>query len=264
MSKFDYENFNKRYDKFKKNNLPTPFWDDERQTHEYVYYENIKHNGENLKQLSVYNNLTDALGKIAGANLYYPFTSKNIISYKENGKIVTKTNISHSHAHSFDEVVKSLYYSPESFNIPKDEEQYYSSQQLKYLKRVQKYLLLIGIKDFENENISVTRYRNKLHKKYQNAYIRKLEEEDINKIISGEVNFIVSKYNPNYSVNKKYKPKENLALIIDKNENFIMFLDFTRCKISEYKEIKNSYKIKDLKDNEKVVIKYFKILEIFK
>ena len=28
--------FNSRYDKFKENNLPTPFWDEERQTLEYV------------------------------------------------------------------------------------------------------------------------------------------------------------------------------------------------------------------------------------
>lgn len=32
----------KRYDKFKKNNLPTPFWDDERLTLEYVNIGNKK------------------------------------------------------------------------------------------------------------------------------------------------------------------------------------------------------------------------------
>lgn len=38
QKKFDYEEFNKRYDKFNKNNLLTPFWDEERQTLEYVYF----------------------------------------------------------------------------------------------------------------------------------------------------------------------------------------------------------------------------------
>ena len=32
--------FNKRYDKYQKNNLPTPFWDNTRETLEYVYYNN--------------------------------------------------------------------------------------------------------------------------------------------------------------------------------------------------------------------------------
>ena len=44
MKKFEYNEFVKRYNKFKKNNLPTPFWDSERQTLEYVYFDNIWQN----------------------------------------------------------------------------------------------------------------------------------------------------------------------------------------------------------------------------
>ena len=40
MNKKEYKEFLKRYDKFQKNNLPTPFWDDERQTLEYVHFIN--------------------------------------------------------------------------------------------------------------------------------------------------------------------------------------------------------------------------------
>ena len=40
MNKKEYQEFMKRYEKFKKNNLPTYFWDEERQTYEYVYYDN--------------------------------------------------------------------------------------------------------------------------------------------------------------------------------------------------------------------------------
>ena len=40
MKKHEFIEFEKRYEKFKKNNLPTPFFDDERQTFEYVYYSN--------------------------------------------------------------------------------------------------------------------------------------------------------------------------------------------------------------------------------
>ena len=39
MNKKQIKEFLKRYDKFKKNNLPTPFWDDERQIFEYVSFD---------------------------------------------------------------------------------------------------------------------------------------------------------------------------------------------------------------------------------
>ena len=41
LTKYDKKmiEFNKRYDKFKKYNLPAPFWDEERQTFEYVLFE---------------------------------------------------------------------------------------------------------------------------------------------------------------------------------------------------------------------------------
>lgn len=38
MKKRKYNEFMKRYDKFKNNNLPTPFWYNERKTLEYVKY----------------------------------------------------------------------------------------------------------------------------------------------------------------------------------------------------------------------------------
>ena len=52
MTKFDYKAFNLRYEKFKKNNLPTPFWDKERQVLEYVFYDKDHYN--------INSNLTDA------------------------------------------------------------------------------------------------------------------------------------------------------------------------------------------------------------
>lgn len=39
MNKNQTKEFLKRYDKFKKNNLPTPFCDDERQIFEYVSFD---------------------------------------------------------------------------------------------------------------------------------------------------------------------------------------------------------------------------------
>ena len=54
--------FNSRYDKFKENNLPTPFWDEERQTLEYVCLgcrRTIYNFDENPKQVEVNINLID-------------------------------------------------------------------------------------------------------------------------------------------------------------------------------------------------------------
>lgn len=147
-----YKKFIKKYDKFRKNNLPTPFWDDERQTLEYVYFCNGKSVFNNQKvnnELEVNPSLFEALGEIAFTGFYYSFTDRHFIGEKENGKYIWKSVIWHNHAHSFEEVVRALYDSPESFNIAKDEEQYYSKQELEYLRRVQKYLLFIGLKDLE-------------------------------------------------------------------------------------------------------------------
>ena len=66
MNKKQTKEFEKRYDKFKNSNLPTPFWDDERQTLEYVYYYDNK---------PVINNcLFEALADIALTGFYYSFT----------------------------------------------------------------------------------------------------------------------------------------------------------------------------------------------
>lgn len=60
--------------------------------------------------------------------------------------------IEHNHAHSFMEVVEIVYYCPESFSIDKVDYEFYSKQELKYLKRLQSYLLAIGLKDIEKYN----------------------------------------------------------------------------------------------------------------
>lgn len=258
--------FSERYNKFKKNNLPTPFWDEERQTFEYVYFYNGKSiiNFEESKdQLEVSTNLTDALAEIATTGFYYSFTSKYIEAWQENGKIVRKITVGHSHAHSFEEVVRALYASPESFSISKKEEEFYSKQELEYLKRVQKYLLFIGMKDLETRKAPVSRYRNKRHSKYKNAIIYKYTNEEIEKIINGNLNFQVTKWYPEYSGNEKYKPKEYQALIVDKEHNFKMFLEFTKRELKKYQDIKSIYKIDDLNDDDNVIVTYFKILEIY-
>ena len=157
MNEFDYKKFSKRYDKFKNNNLPTPFWDEERQTFEYVYFDTTEDNEKTT--LEINHDLIKALGDIAQAGLYYSFST---------GNIGNKNSSKHNHAHSFEEVVKALYDFPESFHIKKDEEEFYSNQELDYLRQVQKYLLHIGLKDLESEERSFNRYQNKKCSKFDN------------------------------------------------------------------------------------------------
>lgn len=263
QKKFDYEEFNKRYDKFKKNNLPTPFWDEERQTLEYVYFYNAKLNADNEeKELMVHNNLLDALGEIALTNVCYPYTTKYIESWLENGKLIRKSVVRSFHSHSFEEVVESLYSAPESFSIAKDEEQFYSKRELEYLRRVQKYLLFIGMKDLELKKAPVSRYRNKLHAKYEHAKLYSFNDFALSKMLSGERNFIVKNWFENHQ-DRIYKKKEYQALITDKEDNFKMFVEFTHEEIKTYQEIKKLYKNDELKDSDKVIVIYFKILETF-
>lgn len=255
----------KRYDKFKNNNLPTPFWDTERQTLEYVYFNNGKPiNFEEAKgQLKVSSSLVEALGEIVCTGFCYPFTSKPIYIWEENSKTVRKEIVRQDYAHSFEEVVKVLYDSPESFSISKDEEKFYSIQELEYLRRVQKYLLFIGMKDLETRKASVSRYRNKIHSKYENALIYTFNDQAIKDIIEGKRNFKVDIWYPDYSKDEEYKPKEYRALIVDKEDNFKMFVEFTKREVKKYKDISSVCNIKKLKDDDKVVVTYFKILEKF-
>ncbi len=267
MNEFEYKEFIKRYDKFKKNNLPTPFWDEERQTLEYVYFSNEKlsfNSKEVKKELKVNPSLSEALSKTAFTGFYYSFTDRHIMGWRENGKWIKKSVVGHNHAHSFEEVVRALYSSPESFSIAKEEEQYYSKQELEYLRRVQKYLLFIGMKDLGIQNVPVSRFRNKLHSKYEHAFIYKFSEDALNNIFSGKRDFRLIDWYPEYKENnKKYKPKEYQALIVDKEDNFKMFVEFTDEEVKMYKDIKDVCKRDDLKDDDKVIVAHFKIVEIF-
>lgn len=77
-----YKEFKKKYERFKQNNLPTSFWDDERQVLEYVYFGLYvdRMNGECHAQFRIERTWTDSLGDIAGIGFYYPYTSKYFTS----------------------------------------------------------------------------------------------------------------------------------------------------------------------------------------
>ena len=261
MKKKEYQVFLERYNKFKNNNLPTPFWDEERQTLEYVYFnQKEKKKALNDSKLHIAYTLTDALSDITLNSFYYSYNCKIYQSKKVGDNYEEAVIIGHTHAHSFEEVVHSLYNYPESFSIPKEDEQFYSKQELEYLRRVKKYLLFIGLKDSEGFRNKVGRYRNAKQKKYENAYIYIFSTKEINAILKGK-NYLIKEYLDFYKETTKYAKGEYQALIVDEEDNFKLFIEFTHEIVQTYYSVKDVYHNDKLKDNDKILIRYFKVLE---
>lgn len=263
MNKKQKNEFLKRYEKFKKCNLPVRFFDNERQVLEYVYYRNTT---SNEKELYI-NSLTEALGNIVSFGFYYSYTCGYFKDEIKDGKIVNENSIyeiCHRHAHSFEEVVSDLYNYPENFSISKEEEVYFSKQELEYLHKVQKYLLFIGIKDSPTNKIS--RFQNKKQEKYGDCLIRTFTNKAINDILRKKRNFTFCKLSDEQY--RHYKEKEDLeinyqALIVDSDYNFKFFIQYTKQEVMEYKDIKHMCQNKDYNDDDKILVEYFKILEVF-
>lgn len=205
----------------------------------------------------------EALENIASTEMYYPFTCRNYIYIKEKGKIIQKTEVGHNHAHSFESVVSHLYDSPESFSISKEEEEYYSKQELQYLRRIQKYLLFIEMKDLDIENNTIQRYRNKREKRYLHQYIYSYSKETIQEFTTGNRNFTVRKWYRECPKYREYAPKEYRVLMVDSEDNFRLYVEFTHREVKRYKEIKDKFRDNTFKDNDKIIVTYFKILEEF-
>lgn len=255
--------FYKRYEKYKEHSLPTPVWDEERKVLEYVYYDNsvleAKEN-EYDTGVRVDPNLVESLGDICYINLMYTFTSKYFV--QEQNDFVAQ--IGKSHAHTFQEVVRNLYDFPESFKIQKEDVEFYSRQQLEYLRRVQKYLLFLGLKDIESYQISHDRFKNINQHKYNKAFIYEYSKTTIEEFISKKRNFIINEYNERYHTEVE-KNVDYHALMTDELSNFKLYVHFTTRKVVTYKDIKEYYKDPSgkFKDEDKLVITHFDILEEF-
>ena len=241
MNELEYKEFSKRYEKFQENNLPTQFWDDERQTNEFVWY----NNGD----LEIEQDLVYALGEIAKTSLYYPYTDKHIIG--NNRKAVK----GHNHAHSFQEVIIALYNTPESFKIEKEDQKYYSEQELNYIKNVQKYLLFIGLEDNSPAN-KTFRFNNKKHQQYINCRRLTLKQEEINKIKNKEQNYIILNY-----LRYDFEPYE--ALVLNKNGDYCLHILIKNRKLIKYEEINEEYIRNNYKSSDKLELNEIEIIEAF-
>ena len=270
MNSAEEKKFMKRYEKFKSNNLPTPFWDDERHTLEYIHYNTElsywlymfnTNTSDDISRLSVNYNLVDALADLTSIGFYYSYTSGYFV-YEGEKKVI---KIGHTHGHSFEDVVSDLYDFPESFNISKDEEKFFSKQELDYLRRVKKYLLFIGLKDSTVNTSRDEIYKNEKQSKYGNAPIIAYNDQVILDIMTNKRNFtvIVPADISIYNEYEEFSDHDRKELIVDKEDNFKFFVEYTHREIKYYKEIKDIYNNENLNDNEKVVVDYFMILETF-
>ena len=231
MKKKDVEKFVKRYDKFKKCNMPVPFFDDERQTLEYVYFDD--------DNLEVSNTLEYALGNIILDDLYFPFTTRLFCVEEKDGKLIEKEEIGHAHAHSFEEVLRYLYYSPKEFQITKEDEEFYSPQELRFIKHIKNYLMFIEFEGVKAHSKSKARYINKRQKKYGKAIITKLSDKDIKEALLNS--FITRKYNEKYSKEMTYNKGERRLLIINEKDEFKYYIELTKVKINLDKEVEEHY-----------------------
>lgn len=246
MNDDEYELFSKRYDKFIKYNLPYPFYDIERQTLEYVYktrdydLENKKHD----EYVQVSDTLEYALDDIAGESLYFPYNTK-----------LSEDKIGHSHAHSFEEVINEMYNFPESFSIDDEDQEYYSKQELRYLFRVQNYLLSIGLKDNDKNK---DRYFNEIRETHIGEFFHTVSDVALAAIESGSVNYIVRKYRKEFPRTLDYLVGKRLVL---RNLDGVLKyqIEFTGLELKPYKEVKDLFKL-DVLDDDLVEIQYFNII----
>jgi len=157
-------------------------------------------------------------------------------------------------------VVQSLYDFPESFKIEDDELVYYSKQELEYLRRVQKYLLFIGLKDLDSRKPKVDRFRNKKHAKYGGIPIHCYKEESLKDFLSGKRNFTVGKWYEGFE-NREYE--DYYMLFADMEDNIKMYVKLIKKQEKRYDSIKDKFQDETLKEEDKVILTYFEIMEIF-
>lgn len=164
----------KEFEKLKKQNLPFLCVDDKFDTCFWAMY--LKKD----KTYEVSRLLDELLGNLAKVGFCYYFSVCDLIL----------------HTHDFTSVVEHLYRYPESFCIPQEHWDEYSKQELKYLKKVQEYLILVGLKDMVNNEAFDERGNNKLvdlYSEYGQVTYSKLM---VDAIISKEKDYEVYVYYP--------------------------------------------------------------------
>lgn len=248
----------KKYYKFRNTNLPVPFRNKDRGVLEYVHINNK--DLKSLNDISIYDNIEHVLSGLSYTGLYYPYTSM-LSNYKDG---VYNPEVGHTHAHNFEEVLISLYDYPESFNIEKEDEEYYSLQELRYLNQVKKYLLFVGLKNKPIDKDPVSRYKSKNQELYGDYPIRRKSGKQLKDILSGKINYYLTTYYGSNLEGKTFKPGEYKELITDGDDNFKLLVEVTKVEFHDIKEYEEYFDLSKNKDKCKYVcVTYINILKRF-
>ena len=257
------KNLLKKYQRFKHNNLPTPFFDKERLKFELILP--LSNNIESYSDIEIYKSYESALSDLAYTGLYYPYTCKLITRRinPDTNEEYDKAEIRHLHSHNFEELLQDLYDYPESFSISSDDEKFYSTQELYYINNVKQYLLFIGLKDASSPKPSITRYRSKKQNKYGSYPIHHISNNLLNDILNNKVDYYITLHDGYNPINEDFKEGEFKALLVDENSNFKLLVELTKIRYGKYNDYKKYVKSDNSKDAEMVRISYFNIVERF-
>ncbi len=171
-------------------------------------YNWITYNNELITNYSLYESMSDI---IRYGFIYHYETEEQDTEY-------------HSHGHSYEDVLRTLYYYPEHFHIPNDSLHEYSNQELKFIKRMKSYLLLIGLKNLkpteteqEMEEQKLSRSNNELARKYSLYGFYEPHNRSLKDILNGKYNYLIRQ-----AWDNKYEEEIGKKLLLFNEEQDIL------------------------------------------
>ena len=227
--------------------LPYPIFSKKNKKLKYIFYNKL------TKKIKVDDNLYQILGNIIENKVCYHYEINSGVFY--NDLYTNKIHL--QRANEFIKVIEDLYDYPESFLILEKYQKEYSKQELSYLKRLQNYLLFIGLKDktiskeekeikareielinkkklkFKEriEIVKLKRKEKKIHKKeklrrykstnalkYSDYHHICLDNKQINAILNKKIDYQIFLNNKNV-LNEKY-------FLIDEDDNYVGILEY--------------------------------------
>lgn len=196
--------------------LPIIIYDDKCKCYRVYLKEQYYLNDKLIKDIRDKDNIYEAFANIIQFGFYYPYNDKH----------------GHQHNHSFLDIIEALYNYPVSFSINKKDYHYYSQQELKYLKRLQNFLLILNLKDIDKDEDMIIRTKN--IKAQQLINYKQINSKFAKEIIEGKIKKIITSFiNDNSLKNEDY-------IILDNEDNYLGIISSNKSKI----------KLKDLKEND--------------
>ena len=212
-------------DKYKNSFLPVFVYDEDSIegcfVNEVVRYPQEK---VNRVELCRYPNYIEAFSSIIRDGFYYSFNALLFKTDKDGNEYV---EVGHSHEHSFEDVIKRLYDSPESFSIDRPDLDLYSKQEILFLKKLKYYLIAIGLKDRKRNESLTERAEFIKAKDYVNYEFMCSDLSP--KIACGDIKTVVNKYHESYFEEVAYK------FLFDKDNNYygIAKINYTKIKLCD-------------------------------